>query len=59
MLVAQPALRETLACPAYEPFAQRLAVRAAIAPLTAEESAGYIRHQVRAAGGEPGKVFDG
>jgi hypothetical protein len=57
MLVAQPAVRETLAQPSHEPFAQRLAVRAAIAPLSVEESADYIRHQVRAAGGEPGKVF--
>lgn len=57
MLVAQPVLRETLAQPSHEPFAQRLAVRAAIAPLTVEESADYIRHQVRAAGGAPGNVF--
>jgi type II secretory pathway predicted ATPase ExeA len=57
VLVAQPRLRETLALPAYEPFAQRLAMQAAIAPLSGDESTGYIQHQVRAAGGEPEKVF--
>jgi type II secretory pathway predicted ATPase ExeA len=57
VLVAQPALREMLNQPACEPLAQRIAVRAEVAPLAADESAHYVRHQVRAAGGEPDKVF--
>jgi len=57
LLVAQPALREALR-PGSEPFAQRVAVRAAVEPLTPAESADYLRHQLRAAGGEPEKVID-
>jgi type II secretory pathway predicted ATPase ExeA len=58
VLVAQPALRDALARPGYESFAQRVAVRCRIEPLTAEESAAYLRHQVAAAGGDPQAVFD-
>jgi type II secretory pathway predicted ATPase ExeA len=58
VLVANQTLREALSGPSHEGLAQRLAVRAAIEPLTAEESAEYIRHQIRAAGGESGTVFD-
>lgn len=53
VLVAQPTLRDTLR----EPFAQRVAVRAAVEALTAAESADYLRHQIRAAGGEPEKLL--
>lgn len=58
VLVAQPMLRDALRRPAYELFAQRVAVRAAVEPLTPAESADYLRHQIRAAGGEPARVFD-
>jgi type II secretory pathway predicted ATPase ExeA len=58
LLVAQPALRDTLRGPDYELFAQRIGTRAAVVPLTPLESMGYVRHQIRAAGGEPGDVFD-
>jgi type II secretory pathway predicted ATPase ExeA len=57
VLVAGPALRERLALPSLEPFAQRLAARASIEPLSIEESAEYIRHQISSAGGEPGKLI--
>ena len=57
VLVAQPTVRDSLTLPRFESLAQRLAVRAAISPFTGKESADYIRHQVRAAGGEPEKVF--
>jgi type II secretory pathway predicted ATPase ExeA len=57
VLVAGPALREALSRPGLQGLDHRLAVRAAIDPLGAEESAEYIRHQVRAAGGEPERVF--
>jgi type II secretory pathway predicted ATPase ExeA len=58
VLVAQPALRDVLARPGYEAFAQRVAVRCRIEPLTAEESAAYLRHQTAAAGGDPQAVFE-
>lgn len=58
VLVAQPGLREALKRPSYAPIADRVAVRCRIEPLTAEESAEYLAHQVRAAGGDPAKAFD-
>lgn len=51
VLVGQPGLRERLARPELAAFAQRVAVRCRIEPLTAEESAEYLRHQLRSAGG--------
>jgi type II secretory pathway predicted ATPase ExeA len=57
VLVAQPALREAFRQPEYEPFAQRVAARAAVEPLTPAESADYLRHQLRAAGGEAEKIL--
>jgi type II secretory pathway predicted ATPase ExeA len=58
LVVAQPALREALARPEYELFAQRVGTRSAVEPLTPEESAEYLRHQVRAAGSESATLFD-
>lgn len=54
LLVALPGLREGLP-PA---FAQRVAARVRIDPLTADESADYLRRHVELAGGRPGRVFD-
>lgn len=58
VLVAQPTLREALRRTEYELISQRIAVKAGILPLTGEESADYLRHQVRAAGGEPDKLLE-
>lgn len=58
VLVAQPMLRDALRRPAYALFADRVAVRCAIEALTPDESVGYLRHQVQAAGGDPASVFD-
>lgn len=58
VLAAQPQLRAAFPIPAYAPLADRIAVRCAIEPLTEEESAAYLRHQISAAGGDPTKVFD-
>ncbi len=58
VLVAQPSLRAAFRRPSYELLADRVAVRAAVGPLSAEESAAYLRHRVRAAGGEPHRVLD-
>lgn len=56
VLVAQPALRETLRQADFEPFSQRLGNRVTIEPLSTEESQDYFNHQLRAAGGEPEKI---
>ncbi len=58
VLVAQPTLRAAMLRPAYELFADRVAVRCAIESLSAEESGAYLRHQVGAAGGDPARVLD-
>jgi type II secretory pathway predicted ATPase ExeA len=57
LLVALPVIEETLAKPALGALRQRVTVRARLEPLDVEESAGYLRHQVAAAGGKPDKVF--
>lgn len=58
VLVAQPGLRDALARPGCEAFAQRIAERCRVEPLTADESADYLRHQIAAAGGDPRTVLD-
>jgi type II secretory pathway predicted ATPase ExeA len=58
VLVGQSTLREALRKPSYELFSQRVAIYTSVEPLTPGESADYIRHQLRAAGGEPEKLFD-
>jgi type II secretory pathway predicted ATPase ExeA len=57
VLAGQPALLETLARPSLRALAQRLAVRVALQPLGVEEAADYLLHQLRAAGGRPGRIF--
>jgi type II secretory pathway predicted ATPase ExeA len=51
MLVGQPALRETLAAPALEQFAQRIVVDYHLDPLDREETHTYVAHRVAVAGG--------
>lgn len=58
LLAAHPMLREALRRPAYEAFAQRTAVRVGIVPLSVDESAAYLRHQIAAAGGDRADVLD-
>ena len=58
VLVAQTTLRDAFRRPAYELFVQRLAAQIAVEPLTPTESADYLRHQLRSAGGEPESIFD-
>ena len=57
VLVAQPTLRAALARPAYALISDRVGVRATIEPLTPDEADAYLRHQIRAAGGDPAKVL--
>lgn len=58
VLVAQPTLRDQFRRPAYALAADRVAVRCAVEALSPEESSAYLRHRVRAAGGDPAKVLD-
>lgn len=58
VLVAQPTFRDALRRPSCAPFADRVAVRCAIDPLAADESAAYLRYRASAAGGDPAKAFD-
>jgi len=58
VLVAQPALMQTLQKATLTALRQRLAVRALLEPLGTEEAADYILHQLRMAGGRPEKIVD-
>lgn len=58
VLVAQPSLRRAMKRASYALFADRVAVRAGVEALSADESEAYLRHRVRAAGGEPTRVLD-
>lgn len=58
VLVAQPALREALRRPRSALVADRVAVRCTVEALAPDESSAYLRHRVRAAGGDPAKVLD-
>lgn len=57
LLVAQPELRAALHQASHALFANRVAVRCTIDPLSPEESVAFLRHQVSAAGGDPTKVL--
>jgi type II secretory pathway predicted ATPase ExeA len=57
VLAAQPALLDTLERPELASLSQRLAVRAALEPMSVQESADYLLHQLRIAGGRPHDVF--
>ena len=57
LLVALPEIEATLEKQALVALRQRLTVRARLDPLDPEESADYLRHQVRAVGGKPEKLF--
>lgn len=57
ILVGQPGLRDTLRLPELYQFAQRVAVDYNLRGLSLEETWLYIRHRLRAAGGDP-NIFD-
>jgi type II secretory pathway predicted ATPase ExeA len=58
VLAAQPSLLATLDRPELASLSQRLAVRAVVEPMSVEEAADYLVHQVRGAGGRPQDVLD-
>jgi general secretion pathway protein A len=55
ILVGQPELESILAKHSLRQLAQRVAVRARVAPLTFRQSCRYITHRARLAGREPGR----
>jgi type II secretory pathway predicted ATPase ExeA len=57
VLVAQPSLLVALGRHDLASLSQRLAVRAAVEPLSVQEAADYLAHHVRVAGGQPAEVF--
>ena len=57
VLVGQPELLETLKRPDLRQFAQRISVHHHLVPLDVGETAKYIRHRLRVAGGSP-DIFD-
>ncbi len=58
VLLAQPALLETLARPTLAALNQRLVVRATLEPLGVEEALDYLLHHLRQAGGRPERIID-
>ena len=58
VLIGQPELREMLARPELEQFAQRVIARYHLEPLSAEEAARYIGHRLAVAGLEGQAPFD-
>lgn len=57
LLVGQPELRATLRQPNLRQLAQRVAADYHLRPLEREETAGYIQHRLRVAGGDSA-IFD-
>lgn len=57
MLVGQPELLARLNTPQLRQLNQRIAIRAVLNPLEETEMVDYLRHRVRAAGGEATGVF--
>src|SRR5262249_31008597 len=53
ILVAQPGILETLKRTELASLQQRLAVRASLTPLETAEAIDYLKHHLRAAGGQP------
>ena len=57
ILIGQPELREMLSRPGMRQVAQRITGRYHLEPLSAADTAVYISHRMRVAGGRPG-IFD-
>jgi general secretion pathway protein A len=57
VLVGQPELEEKLSRPDLRQLRERIALRCKIAPLTLEETYGYIQHRLRVAGTKSKLVF--
>jgi type II secretory pathway predicted ATPase ExeA len=57
VLIGLPSIAETIAKTRLAALRQRLAVTCRLGPLGTEESADYLLHQIRWAGGRPEKLF--
>jgi type II secretory pathway predicted ATPase ExeA len=57
ILVGQPDLLNTLRRPELASLGQRVAVRVVLAPLDLQESADYLLHHLRVAGGRPEEIL--
>jgi type II secretory pathway predicted ATPase ExeA len=57
LLVGLPTIIETIETPALAILRQRLTVRCELAPLSVEESADYLLHQIRRSGGNPDRML--
>jgi type II secretory pathway predicted ATPase ExeA len=57
VLVGQPELLDTLDAPQLGSLRQRLAVRTTLEPMGVEESADYLLHHLRLAGGRPDEIL--
>ncbi len=58
VLAGGPLLEERFASPKMSSFSQRLAARCYLEPLDAPQTAGYVRSQISAVGGDAAAVFD-
>ena len=58
VLVGQPDLLDTLASPRLASLRQRLVVHPTLEPMGVEESADYVLHHLRAAGGSADEIID-
>jgi type II secretory pathway predicted ATPase ExeA len=58
VLAGSTALEERFANPKLDSFSQRVAARCYLGSLNRQETTGYVRFQITAAGGEPERVFD-
>jgi type II secretory pathway predicted ATPase ExeA len=58
VLAGGPPLEEHLASPKLASFSQRIAGRCYLEPLDREETAGYVRAQLTAVGGDAGRIVD-
>ncbi len=59
VLAGGPQLEERLASPKLDSFSQRIAARCYLGPLSRDETAQFVRHQIGVSGGEPDRVFEG
>jgi general secretion pathway protein A len=59
VLIGQPELREQLAKPELEQLSQRVIARVHLGPLSASETADYVRHRLAVAGLQGPLPFDG
>jgi type II secretory pathway predicted ATPase ExeA len=57
LLIGLPSIADTIEAPGLEIFRQRLAVCCRLEPLSIEESADYLLHQIRRSGGSPDRLL--